>query len=100
MATLVTGAAGFIGYHVARALLEREEQVVGIDDLNPYYDPALKRARIDALGREFGRAFTFLQVDFADFHAVEEALGGAAFNRMVHLGAQAGVRYSVENPAP
>ena len=99
MADLVTGAAGFIGFHTARALLARGERVTGIDDLNPYYDPALKRARVDALAREFGDAFEFRQVDFADSAAVEAALGDARFDRIVHLGAQAGVRYSIDHPA-
>jgi UDP-glucuronate 4-epimerase len=98
LSTIVTGVAGFIGYHVARRLLERGEAVVGIDNLNAYYDPALKQARLDALGRLDGGAFTFHRADFADRSAVDEALGAADFDRIVHLGAQAGVRYSLENP--
>ena len=98
MADLVTGAAGFIGYHSARALLARGGKVIGIDDLNPYYDPALKQARVDALTREFGDAFDFRKVDFADEAGLRSSLEGSDFGRIVHLGAQAGVRYSLENP--
>lgn len=98
MAVLVTGAAGFIGMHVARALLARGERVIGIDNLNDYYDPALKHARLAELDRQ-GGDFTFHQLDFADAEALETALGGAKIDRIVHLGAQAGVRYSLEAPA-
>jgi UDP-glucuronate 4-epimerase len=94
---LVTGAAGFIGYHVARRLLARGERVVGIDNLNPYYDPRLKQDRLDELARMNGD-FAFHKLDFADAGALDAALGDAAFDRIVHLGAQAGVRYSLENP--
>jgi len=96
MTIIVTGAAGFIGFHVARALLERGEEVVGIDNLNDYYDPRLKRDRLAALPQT--DRFRFLQVDFADHEALEAALADVAFDRIVHLGAQAGVRYSLENP--
>ncbi|WP_338503909.1 SDR family NAD(P)-dependent oxidoreductase [Sphingomonas kaistensis] len=98
MAVLVTGAAGFIGMHVARALLARGERVIGIDNLNDYYDPALKQARLAELDRR-GGDFTFHQLDFADAEALEAALAGAEIDRIVHLGAQAGVRYSLEAPA-
>ena len=98
MAVLVTGSAGFIGAATARALLDRGDEVIGIDNLNEYYDPALKRARTDRLSQDFGGAFRFEQVDFADSAALE-ALGRTSdFDRIVHLGAQAGVRYSIENP--
>ena len=97
MAILVTGAAGFIGYHVSRALLARGEQVVGIDNLNPYYDPTLKQDRLRAL-EGLGADFVFHQVDFADHEALESALRPHALDRIVHLGAQAGVRYSIDNP--
>ncbi len=97
MATLITGAAGFIGYHVAAALLARGEAVVGIDNLNAYYSPALKRDRIAALAA-LKRDFRFLEVDFSDSAAFATALDGVAIERIIHLGAQAGVRYSLENP--
>jgi UDP-glucuronate 4-epimerase len=96
MTILVTGAAGFIGYHVSRLLLERGEDVVGIDNLNDYYDPALKEARLAALPAT--NRFRFIKVDFADHEALEAALGDIEFDRIVHLGAQAGVRYSIDNP--
>ena len=94
---LVTGAAGFIGFHVAKALLARGNAVVGIDNLNDYYDPQLKRDRLLALD-EVGGDFTFRQCDFADSEALDVALTGLDFKHIVHLGAQAGVRYSLENP--
>jgi UDP-glucuronate 4-epimerase len=97
MAILVTGAAGFIGFHVARTLLARGERVIGIDNLNDYYSVTLKQDRIAAIEAE-GRDFAFHRVDFADHGALEAALAGEAIDRIVHLGAQAGVRYSIENP--
>ena len=96
MTVLVTGAAGFIGYHVSRALLERGEDVVGIDNLNDYYDPQLKQDRLDALSAT--NRFRFIKTDFADHEALEQALASVDFDRIVHLGAQAGVRYSIDNP--
>jgi UDP-glucuronate 4-epimerase len=98
MALLVTGVAGFIGSHVARALLDRGEQVIGIDNLNDYYDPSLKRARIDWVGEARGGAFAFEQVDFSDEAALSAFAARRDFDRIVHLGAQAGVRYSLVNP--
>ena len=96
MTILITGAAGFIGYHVARALTARGETVVGIDNLNDYYDPKQKEDRLAALS---GAAnFRFVRTDFSDHEALETALAGIAFDRIVHLGAQAGVRYSIDNP--
>jgi UDP-glucuronate 4-epimerase len=98
MTILVTGAAGFIGFHVADTLLARGEQVIGIDNLNDYYDPALKAARIAALRERHGNAFAFDQVDFADQDALGVFAARHRFDRIVHLGAQAGVGYSLVNP--
>jgi len=98
MTTLVTGVAGFIGSNVARRLVERGERVIGIDNLNDYYDVRLKRDRLALLDDNAGDAFDFLEVDFADHEALSAALAGKAFGGIVHLGAQAGVRYSIENP--
>src|SRR5690349_17515909 len=98
MAVLVTGAAGFIGAATSRALLERGGQVVGIDNLNDYYDPSLKRARLTNLQQQFGNRFRFEKVDFADSDALTEFTVGIDIDGIVHLGAQAGVRYSLENP--
>jgi UDP-glucuronate 4-epimerase len=88
---LVTGVAGFIGAAVAKALLARSDQVLGIDNLNDYYDPTLKRARLAELT---GPNFTFHPYDFA----LDMPLANERFDRIIHLGAQAGVRYSLENP--
>jgi len=99
MTVLVTGSAGFIGAATAGALLERGEDVIGIDNLNHYYDPGLKQARIDKLGRQFGNKFRFEQLDFADAAALNRLADEHRFDGIVHLGAQAGVRYSIENPA-
>ena len=98
MTTLVTGAAGFIGYHVARRLMERGDRVLGIDSLNDYYSVQLKRDRLALQARDFGELFRFRQIDFADNVALRDALAGEDIERIVHLGAQAGVRYSIENP--
>lgn len=98
MNVLVTGAAGFIGFHVARRLLERGDTVLGIDSLNDYYTPLLKRDRLAALEGEWGRTFRFAQVDFSDDLALEAALGSTDFDRIIHLGAQAGVRHSIDHP--
>lgn len=98
MRVLVTGAAGFIGFHLIRALTARGDSVVGIDNLNDYYAVSLKRDRIAALAAEAGERFVFRQVDFADMAALTSALADDAFDRVVHLGAQAGVRYSIKNP--
>ncbi|WP_300974830.1 NAD-dependent epimerase/dehydratase family protein [Sphingomonas sp. LHG3406-1] len=97
MAILVTGCAGFIGMHVARALLARGEAVFGVDDCNSYYDPRLKEARLDEL-RRAGGDFAFHRLDFSDESALAAALEGVEIDRIVHLGAQAGVRYSLEAP--
>jgi UDP-glucuronate 4-epimerase len=98
MTTLVTGAAGFIGFHLSAALLARGEPVIGIDNLNDYYDPLIKRDRIAALRAQAGNGFTFLELDFANDAALAEALAPLKFDRIAHLGAQAGVRYSIDNP--
>jgi UDP-glucuronate 4-epimerase len=98
MTTLITGAAGFIGFHVARRLMERGERVLGIDNVNDYYSVQLKRDRIAKLSGDHGAVFRFVEVDFADSRALASAIEGEAFDRIVHLGAQAGVRYSIENP--
>lgn len=99
MTILVTGVAGFIGFHVAKALLGRGDQVVGIDDFNAYYDPRLKEARIAELAqwREQG-SFRLLPLDFSDAAALDQALAEERLTAIVHLGAQAGVRYSIINP--
>jgi UDP-glucuronate 4-epimerase len=99
MAVLVTGAAGFIGSTTARALLERGDEVIGIDNLNDYYDPTLKEARLANLARRFDNRFRFERVDFADSQALQRFTDTIDIDSIVHLGAQAGVRYSLENPA-
>ena len=96
MKTLVTGAAGFIGMHVARLLLERGDEVVGIDNLNDYYDPKLKLARLECLNPYAN--FRFVRMDIADSAALGALFVAERFNRVVHLAAQAGVRYSLTNP--
>ena len=93
---LVTGAAGFIGFHVARRLLAEGRAVVGLDNLNSYYDPALKEARLNLLRGE--RRFAFEQIDLADRASMERLFAKHRFSRVVHLAAQAGVRHSIENP--
>src|SRR5579871_4640714 len=96
MTILVTGVAGFIRFHVAAALLERGESVVGIDNLTPYYAVELKRARLAQLPQA---GFRFVEADIADRAAVEAlATAHPGVDRIVHLAAQAGVRYSLENP--
>ena len=96
MKILVTGAAGFIGLHVSRRLLERGDEVVGIDNLNDYYDPRLKHARLDTLN-SFAN-FRFVRMDVADAAALGSLCAIEKFNRVIHLAAQAGVRYSLTNP--
>ena len=98
MKVLVTGAAGFIASTVALRLMARGNSVVGIDNLNDYYDVRLKEARLARLHAEGGDRFTFLKQDFADYQGLLAALEGHGFDRIVHLGAQAGVRYSIQNP--
>ncbi len=95
MTVLVTGAAGFIGMHLSRALLARGDTVIGIDNLNDYYSVVLKEDRLAELEHE---RFAFHKVDFADESALDLALDGVEFDHIVHLGAQAGVRYSLTHP--
>ena len=96
MKVLVTGAAGFIGMHVARRLLARGDMVVGVDNLNDYYDPRLKQARLAQL-KDFER-FRFVQADVSDVAAMSALFAAEDFQRVVHLAAQAGVRYSLTHP--
>lgn len=98
MNVLVTGVAGFIGYSLAVKLLERGDTVIGVDVVNAYYDVKLKEARLARLAVLGGARFRFHRVDFADYAVLTEALKDETFERVVHLGAQAGVRYSIENP--
>ena len=96
MKLLVTGAAGFIGFHTARKLLEAGHEVVGLDNLNAYYDPELKAARLRMLER--AADFRFVKLDITDREAMRELFARERFQRVVHLAAQAGVRYSIQNP--
>ena len=98
MTILVTGAAGFIGMHVADRLMAQGHAVVGIDNLNDYYPVSLKRARLDSLSAAHGKLFTFHELDFADMDALNATLADQVIESIVHLGAQAGVRYSLVNP--
>jgi len=93
---LVTGAAGFIGYHLAARLLSEGRRVIGVDNLNPYYDPRLKRARLRRL--TVYPAFEFIEADLADRTTAESVFAKDPFQVVVHLAAQAGVRHSLENP--
>jgi len=93
---LVTGAAGFIGFSTARRLLERGDHVVGVDNVNDYYSTKLKRDRLAVLA-EYDN-FTFHETDIADLAGLREAVGTAPVDRVIHLAAQAGVRYSIEHP--
>ena len=96
MKLLVTGAAGFIGMHSCLRLLERGHEVLGIDNLNAYYDPALKAARLERLRAH--RSFSFEKLDIADADGMAALFRSRAFDLVLHLAAQAGVRYSLENP--
>ncbi|NKI99875.1 GDP-mannose 4,6-dehydratase [Novosphingobium sp. SG707] len=98
MKVLVTGAAGFIGYSLAVKLLARGDSVIGLDIVNDYYDVTLKEARLTHLRELGGDRFTFVRADFAQYEPLVEALSGLEFDRIVHLGAQAGVRFSITNP--
>ena len=94
--TLVTGAAGFIGFHVAKSLLRDGVKVVGIDNLNPYYDVSLKRARLEQLTTQHN--FTFYHEDIKDLDALKNIFSSHKIKRICNLAAQAGVRYSMEDP--
>jgi UDP-glucuronate 4-epimerase len=98
LTVLVTGAAGFIGSHVSHALLDRGEEVLGLDSLNDYYDPKLKQARLERLEQRKG--FKFVFADIGRIQALEAAVAPAigSIDRIVHLAAQAGVRYSIDHP--
>lgn len=101
MKILVTGNAGFIGFHTARRLLERGDDVVGYDNVNDYYDTSLKEARLDLLEKtatQTGSNYTFIRQNIADKKALEKCFAEHQFDRVIHLAAQAGVRYSLENP--
>lgn len=93
---LVTGAAGFIGFHVSQRLLAAGHQVVGIDNLNDYYDISLKQSRLDLI--KSSSSFKFIKLDLADREAMASLFQQHTFQRVIHLGAQAGVRYSIDNP--
>ncbi|TWT53456.1 dTDP-glucose 4,6-dehydratase [Rubripirellula amarantea] len=93
---LITGAAGFIGYHLAERLLERGDRVVGLDNLNDYYSVELKKSRLDRLQRHDN--FTFVKADLVDQAAIDDLFAKHDFDRVVHLAAQAGVRYSLTHP--
>jgi UDP-glucuronate 4-epimerase len=96
MKIFITGVAGFIGSHIAQALLEKGHRVSGLDSLNAYYDPALKQARLARLQARNG--FAFMQADIADAGALARATGGESFDVIVHLAAQAGVRHALDDP--
>ena len=96
MKVLVTGAAGFIGYHICKLLCERGDEIVGIDNLNDYYDVSLKQARLQQLAAFTN--FRFCKIDIADRPAIEELFEQEKFDRVINMAAQAGVRYSLENP--
>jgi UDP-glucuronate 4-epimerase len=93
---LVTGAAGFIGFHVARALLDEGRRVIGLDNLNAYYDPSLKQARLGILRASAG--FEFVEADLADRAAIAQTFARHRFASVIHLAAQAGVRHSINEP--
>jgi UDP-glucuronate 4-epimerase len=99
MTILITGAAGFIGFHVAHALLARGERVIGYDNLNDYYPVSLKQARVADLAATHPVSFRFVAGDLADATALDAAVAGERLTAVVHLGAQAGVRYARTNPA-
>ena len=103
MDVLVTGAAGFIGFHVAKSLVARGDRVIGLDNVNPYYDPVLKEKRLEILAQEAAArgaagSFEFVRADLTDAPALNALFAGNRFDRVIHLAAQAGVRHSLEHP--
>ena len=99
MKILVTGAAGFIGFHLSKGLLERGDTVIGIDNLNDYYDPRLKQLRLDQITKHSkSQNFEFMKADIANRELMSELFASHKFDVVVNLAAQAGVRYSLENP--
>ena len=96
MKILVTGAAGFIGFHVSHGLLARGDEVVGLDNMNDYYDPRLKASRLEILQTHAN--FRFVKLDLVDRQGIDALFSAEQFRRVVHLAAQAGVRYSLQNP--
>ena len=96
MNILITGGAGFIGFHVAKALLERGDEVTIVDNFNDYYDVKLKEARIKELGKYDN--LDVIKADISDYDAMNDIFKKHKFNKICHLAAQAGVRYSIENP--
>lgn len=102
MSVLITGAAGFIGFHLSKRLLERGTSVIGFDNLNNYYDPILKKARLSLLestSSKTGVSFNFVQKNIEDISALENTFKVFNPDKVVNLAAQAGVRYSIENPS-
>lgn len=100
MKILVTGAAGFIGFHLTLALLDKENEVVGVDNLNDYYDPSLKQKRLNEIDRHSSSAgFEFIKADISDKYDMEQLFIDKKFDIVINLAAQAGVRHSLENPS-
>lgn len=99
MKVLITGAAGFIGFHLVLALLDRDSQVIGVDNLNDYYDPALKQLRLDEIAKHSNCSnFQFIKADISDRAFMKQLFAENSFDVVMNLAAQAGVRYSLENP--
>ena len=97
MVTLITGAAGFIGFHLINRLLKRGEKIIGIDNLSPYYDVNLKKSRLNILKEN--KNFFYKNVDISDFESLKSCFKEDKITLVCHLAAQAGVRYALENPA-
>ncbi len=98
MTILITGSAGFIGFHLSKRLIDLGESVIGVDNLNNYYDPSLKKARLDILKNSESKLFTFVKANLEDSTSIENIFAEYKPNKVVNLAAQAGVRYSIENP--